>query len=73
MARHFRREHLDPWGVLALHPESFLGTLHHQEPAIVMIKLREQAADRNRSLPELLSILARTVPRFVELIPSTRT
>ena len=24
--RHFRREHLEPWGVVALHPESFLST-----------------------------------------------
>ena len=36
------------------------------------MKLREQAADRNRSLPQLLNILARTVPRFVDLIPSTQ-
>lgn len=71
--RHFRREHLDPWGVLALHPESFLGTLYHQESAVVMMKLREQAVNRNRSLPELLSILAKTVPRFAGLIQSART
>jgi predicted nucleic acid-binding protein len=70
--RHFRKEHLEPWGVAALHPWSFLGTLYHQEPAAVMAKLREQAADRSRSLPELLNILGKTVPRFVELIPSGR-
>jgi len=67
--RHFRKEHLESWGVVALHPASFLTT--HQEPAIVVTKLREQAADRSRSLPELLKILGRTVPGFVELISST--
>jgi hypothetical protein len=66
--RHFRKEHLGPWGVVALHPQSFLSALYQQEPAIVMTKLREQAADRKRSLPELLNILGTTVPGFVELI-----
>jgi hypothetical protein len=69
--RHFRKEHLEPWGVVALHPASFLSTLYHQEPAIVMAKLREQASDRSRSLPELLKILGRTVPGFVKLVLST--
>jgi hypothetical protein len=68
--RHFRKEHLEPWGVLALHPASFLSALYHQEPAFVMTKLREQAADRSRSLPQLLKILGRTVPGFVKLITS---
>jgi hypothetical protein len=66
--RHFRREHLGPWGVVARHPESFLSTLYRQEPALVVKKLLDQAADRNRSLPELLNTLAKTVPGFVELV-----
>jgi len=68
--RHFRKEHLEPWGVVALHPASFLSTLYHQDPAIVMAKLREQAADRSRSLPHLLKILGKTVPGFVEMLAS---
>jgi hypothetical protein len=70
--KHFRREHLEPWGVVALHPDLFLGALYREEPAIVVTKLLGQAADRNRSLPELLSILPKAVPRFVELIPADR-
>ena len=31
-----------------------------------MTKLREQAAERSRSLPHLLKILGKTVPGFVE-------
>jgi hypothetical protein len=38
-----------------------------------MTKLREQAADRSRSLPQLLEILGRTVPGFVELITSIQS
>jgi hypothetical protein len=68
--RHFRKEHLEPWGVVALHPASFLGALYRQEPATVMAKLREQATDRSRSLQDLLNILDKTVPVFVELIRS---
>jgi hypothetical protein len=35
-----------------------------------MAKLRAQAVDRGRSLPELLKILGKTVPDFVALISS---
>jgi hypothetical protein len=58
--------------VVALHPESFLSTLYRRDSAVVIAKLAEQAADRDRSLPELLNLLAKTVPRFVELIPANR-
>jgi hypothetical protein len=68
--RHFQKTHLGKWGVVALHPAAFLGVLHRQDPAIVMAKLRQQAADRGRSLPELLRILGKTVPEFVDLISS---
>jgi hypothetical protein len=68
--RHFQKVHLEPWGVVALHPAPFLSMLYHQDPAVVMAKLRAQAADRGRSLPELLKILGKTVPDFVDLISS---
>jgi len=58
--------------VVALHPESFLSALYRRDSAVVVAKLADQAADRNRGLPELLNILAKTVPRFVELIPANR-
>jgi hypothetical protein len=38
-----------------------------------MTKLREQAADRGRSLAELLKILGKTVPEFVDLISPMRS
>jgi len=42
--RHFRREHLEPWGISALHPQSFLAEIYDQEQALVMTKLEQQAA-----------------------------
>ena len=56
-----------------LHSASFLSTLCYQDPAIVMAKLRQQAADRGRTLPELSKILGKTVPGFVDQISSMRS
>jgi len=66
--RHFRPEHLNPWGIVALDPDTFLSALYRQESEIVRAKVTEQAADRRRSLPELLQILKPTLPNSVTLI-----
>jgi predicted nucleic acid-binding protein len=65
--RHFRPEHLEPWGIRALHPQSFLIEIFRQEQALVTMKLEQQAGDRGRSLRQLLDILNATVPDFVTL------
>lgn len=66
--RHFRPEHLATWGVRALHPQSFLIEVFRQGQAVVMTKLEQQAADRSRSLRQLLDILNGTVPDFASLV-----
>jgi hypothetical protein len=66
--RHFRREHLEPWGIYALHPQSFLIEIFRQEQAVVLKKLEQQAADRGRILHQLLEILNATVPEFVATV-----
>ena len=66
--RHFRPEHLATWGVRALHPQAFLIEVFRQEQALVMAKLEQQAADRGRSLRQLLKILNATVPDFASLV-----
>jgi hypothetical protein len=66
--RHFRTEHLMPWGIVALHPQAFLIELFCRLPESVLAKLKLQAADRNRNLGQLLDILKTTVPSFVALI-----
>src|ERR1051326_46836 len=55
--RHFRSRHLKPWGIRALHPQSFLIEIFRQEESLVMTKLEQQAADRGRTLRRLLDIL----------------
>lgn len=66
--RHFRREDVQPWGIRALHPQSFLIEIFRQEESVVLTKLGQQAADRRRSLRELLDILSATVPGFVAVV-----
>ncbi len=66
--RHFKPEDLAPWGVLAQHPQSFLSGVFRQEQALVMAKLEQQAADRSRTLRQLLDILNGTVPDFASLV-----
>jgi len=66
--RDFQPEHLAAWGVRALHPQTFLIEIFRQEPAVVLTKLEQQAADRGRSLSQLLNILHATVPDFVAIV-----
>lgn len=66
--RHFKPEHLEPWGIRALHPDAFLTEIFRQEASLVKMKLRQQATDRRRSLPELLDILVPTVPGFAAAV-----
>jgi predicted nucleic acid-binding protein len=66
--RHFRREHLDPWGIRALHPQSFLIEIFRQEESAVVTKVEQQASDRRRSVRQLLEILSATVPDFVAMV-----
>ena len=66
--RHFRPEHLATWGVRVLHPQSFLIEIFRQEQSVVLTKLKQQAADRGRSLRQLLDILHATVPDFVAVV-----
>jgi hypothetical protein len=66
--RHFRPDDLAFWGVHALHPQSFPIEIFRQEQALVMRKLEQQAADRDRSLSQLLDILKGTVPGFVAIV-----
>ena len=66
--RHFRSAELKPWGIQALHPQTFLREIFLQERSLVMEKLRQQATDRNRTMGQLLKILDVTVPEFVALV-----
>jgi hypothetical protein len=60
-------------GIRALHPQSFLSELFREQQMLVMKKLEQQAADRGRSLRQLLNVLNATVPEFAALVSSTIT
>lgn len=66
--RHFQPVHLDPWGIRALRPQSFLIEIFRKEESVVISKLEQQATDRGRTLPHLLDILNATVPGFVSAV-----
>jgi len=66
--RHFGPEHMEAWGIRAVHPQSFLIDMFDQQQTLVITKLEQQAADRGRSLAQLLKILTATVPNFVAVI-----
>jgi predicted nucleic acid-binding protein len=66
--RHFRPKHLATWGVRALRPQSFLIEILLKKQAVVLAKLEQQAADRGRSLSQLLTLLNATVPDFVAVV-----
>lgn len=51
-----------------MHPQAFLSEVFRQEQAVVMTKLEQQAADRGRSLRQLLDILRTAVPDFVATV-----
>jgi hypothetical protein len=69
--KHFKPEQLAPWGVVAMHPQAFLIDVFSQKQDAVIAKLEQQAADRGRSLGDLLNILNVTVPGFAALVART--
>jgi predicted nucleic acid-binding protein len=66
--RHFPPSATSPWNIEAVGPSRFLEELYTEAPAVVIERIRQQAADLDRGLPEQLTVLAKAVPSFVELL-----
>lgn len=66
--RHFPPEATWAWGVEAIGPSAFLEELYAHAPGVVIEKIRQQAGDLKRSLPEQLTVLAKAVPSFVQTL-----
>jgi predicted nucleic acid-binding protein len=64
----FPFEVLAEWGIEPQHPDDFLVYQCDLNPAVVISKLHEQAANINRSLPALLRTLQKGVPNFADMI-----
>ena len=69
--KHFQVEHLTPWEISACHPQDYLITLFELKPEVTISKLYE-IANKQQQTPQLrLGRLARSVPRFAELVAET--
>jgi hypothetical protein len=66
--RHFPPAATSPWNIEAVGPSAFLEGLYADAPAVVIGRIRQQAADLDRGLPEQLTVLAKAVPFFVEIL-----
>ncbi len=66
----FQPSALSAWGIEAPHPDDFLIHQYDLNPAVVVSKLHDQAANIGRSLSELLRTLRTGVPGFAGTIAS---
>jgi hypothetical protein len=66
--KHFPKFALAPWNIKAVDPAAFVLCLYEMKPAIVLSKLDDMSADRNRARVETLSVLQKTIPSFVNRI-----
>ncbi len=62
--KHFPSEALDPWGIVAVHPGTYLITLFEHDRGVVVDKLHRIAGERSKSIEVTLGRLAWTVPSF---------
>lgn len=69
--RHFPPASLAPWSVDVSHPDEFLIDLFYLNPELMVHTLHEQATDLDRTLDEQLRVLAKGLPKFVQLISET--
>ena len=66
--RDFPPSSLSPWGVTALHPDTFLVDLWKIDRDRVIARLRAQAATIRRTVPELLGALRSGAAQFADLV-----
>ena len=66
--RHFRDEHLEPWGVEALTPDDFLLHQFYLDPALAIRKLCIQGQRLGWSLSTVLKKLSPHTPAFAKTV-----
>ncbi len=64
--KHFKKEALEPFGVVARHPAEFLITLYSIDPGVFVSKISAIATARKKPIGEVLLHLRKSVPRFVD-------
>ena len=60
----FKSEHLDKWGIKAVHPQQYLLTLYSMNPAVVMGKLSQISQKRQINLEDVVLSLGKALPDF---------
>jgi len=68
--RDFPASATEPWGIEVQGPSAFLKHQYDLDPAAVIKKLRAQAHNLGRTLPQQLAVLNRAVPSFVAAVCS---
>lgn len=66
--KHFRTEHLAPFGIVAVHPEDYLVTLYELEPKQVIAVMGEIAGRRRMAIEDVLIRLGSVVPKLSSLV-----
>lgn len=65
-ARHFRADHLRPWGISAAHPGEYLKVLYDLDEGVVTRVLHQMAEKRKYGIDRMLSRLSVSVAAFVD-------
>ena len=62
--KHFPEAALEPWGILASHPQDYLLTLHSMNPGVVVAKLAAIAQEDGQDLQDVIIHLGKSLPAF---------
>lgn len=60
----FKKEHLSPWGIKAVHPQEYLLTLYSMNPALVIKRVSQIAQKKGTDIEDVISELGKAVPLF---------
>lgn len=62
--KHFRAEHLERWGVTAVHPDEYLMVRYEHEAAVVVNVINAMATKRKKPMSQMLSRIGAPAPKF---------
>lgn len=66
--RDFKKEHLEKWGINAMHPQEYLITLYEMNPAGVMSRITDISLKQRKDLESTLINLGKSLPVFASFI-----
>lgn len=66
--RDFKKEHLEKWGISAIHPQDYLITLYEMNPAGVLNRLTDISLKQQQDMESTLIDLGRSLPVFASFV-----